>query len=217
MNVAIDAYDSTIRQFIQGYEEGIARAAEVVANARPERVLDLGAGTGALAAAILAHADVGEVLAIDVDAEMLAQARVRLGTFGERAVFLERSFDDALPQCDAVAASLALHHVPTMARKRELYAGIHAALVPGGVFANADVTMPAEPDLQEAAYDRWAGHLAASGIDRHRAREHFAEWADEDTYFPMGEELSAMRGAGFEAECVWQELPFCLLVGRKAA
>lgn len=214
LNVAIEAYDRTIRQFIPGYEEGIARAADVVARGMPGRALDLGAGTGALAAAILAHEGVGEVVAIDVDGEMLAQARVRLAGFGERASFREQSFDDALPRCDAVAASLALHHVPTMAAKRALYARIHAALTPGGVFVNADVTMPAAPDA-EADYDRWAQHLVASGIEESRAREHFADWADEDTYFPLQEELSAMREAGLEAECLWEDTPFCLLVGRK--
>ena len=215
LNVAIEAYDRSIRQFIPGYEEGIARAAEVVARVRPRRVLDLGAGTGALAAAMLAREGVGEVVAIDVDGEMLAQARVRLAGFGARAVFREQSFDAALPRCDAVAASLALHHVPTMVRKREVYARIHSALRPGGVFANADVTMPAEADLREAAFERWARHLVASGIEERRAREHFAEWADEDTYFPLEEELAAMREAGFAAKCVWQDTPFCLVVGTK--
>ena len=216
LNVAIEAYDRSIRQFIPGYEEGIARAAELVARARPGRVLDLGAGTGALAAAMLAHVGVGEVVAIDVDGEMLAQARVRLAECGDRAAFREQSFDAALPRCDAAAASLALHHVPTMARKVALYARIHAALKPAGVFVNADVTMAAEADLQEAAYQRWARHLVASGIEQRRAREHFAEWAEEDTYFPLDEELSALREVGFEADCVWQEPPFCLVVGRKA-
>ena len=215
MNVAIEAYDRTIRQFIPGYEEGIARAAEVVARANPRRVLDLGAGTGALAAAMLARKGVGEVALIDVDGEMLAQARVRLVAFGERAAFREQSFDAALPACDAVGASLALHHVPTMARKMALYARIHAALKPGGVFVNADVTMPAEAKLQEAAFERWAQHLVASGIETQRAREHFAEWADEDTYFPLDEELSSLRDVGFEAECVWRETPFSLVVGKK--
>ena len=182
----------------------------------PGRVVDLGAGTGALAAAILAHEGAREVVAIDVDAEMLAQARVRLAGFGERASFREQSFDDALPRCDAVAASLALHHVPTMGRKRALYARIHAALAPGGVFVNADVTMPAEAGLREAAYDRWAQHLVASGIEESRAREHFAEWADEDTYFPVQEELSALREAELEPECIWEATPFCLMVGHKA-
>ena len=178
-------------------------------------MLDLGAGTGALAGALLTREGVGEVALIDVDGEMLAQARVRLAAFGERAIFREQSFDAALPGCDAVAASLALHHVPTMAGKTALYARIHAALEPGSVFVNADVTMPAEADLQEATYERWARHLVGSGIERHRAWEHFAEWADEDTYFPLDEELAAMREVGFEAECVWQEPPFSLVVASK--
>ena len=37
------------------------------------------------------------------------------------------------------------------------------------------------------------------------ARGHFAAWADEDRYFPLDEELAAMRRAGFaEVECFWR-------------
>ena len=54
---------------------------------------------------MLALEGVGEVALIDVDGEMLAQARVRLAAFGERAAFREQSFDASLPGCDAVAST----------------------------------------------------------------------------------------------------------------
>ena len=109
LRLEIDAYDDTIRKFIPGYEEGLTRAANEIAGACPTLVLDLGAGTGALAEAMLEHERVGSVEAIDIDPEMLAQARIRLKRFGTRARFHRRSFDAPLPECDAVAASLALH------------------------------------------------------------------------------------------------------------
>ncbi len=215
LRLEIDAYDEAIRKFIPGYEEGLTRAAREVAAVAPAHVLDLGAGTGALAAAILEHDAVRVVEAIDVDAEMLARARIRLHGFGPRARFREQSFDAALPECDAVAASLALHHVPTMERKRAVYARIYRALRPGGVFVNADVTVSADPAAREACYRTWATHLVRCGIEERRAYEHFDEWAAEDTYFPLEEELAAMRDAGFRAECAWQEIPNTLLVGRR--
>ncbi len=61
--------------------------ARTVANHEPGRVLDLGAGTGALAGAVVGHPGVGVVELIDVDAEMLDQARARLEGFGGRARF----------------------------------------------------------------------------------------------------------------------------------
>ena len=69
-------------------------------------------------------------------------------------------------------------------------------LRPAGVFVNADVTMSAHPVRQEQCYRIWAGHLVSCGIDERRAYEHFDEWASEDTYFPLDDELTAMREAG---------------------
>ncbi len=215
LGIEIDLYDETIRRFIPGYEEGLGRAAREVAAVRPRLVLDLGAGTGALSGAILDEERVGAVLAIDIDADMLGQARVRLEPFGRRARFELRSFDDPLRACDAVAASLSLHHIRTMERKSALYRRIFRALRPGGIFVNADVTMSAHPAEGRACYRAWAAHLVSCGIDERRAYEHFEEWAAEDTYFPAGDEVLAMRAAGFRAECAWRDPPFTLLTGRK--
>ncbi len=215
LRLEIDEYDETIRKFIPGYEEGLTRAAREVASVGPDVVLDLGAGTGALAAAILEHDAVGALEAIDVDSEMLDRARVRLKKFGRRARFREQSFDAGLPACDAVAASLALHHVPTMERKRAVYGRIFRALRRGGVFVNADVTVSADPSARDACYGKWAAHLVRCGIEERRAYEHFDEWAAEDTYFPLDEELAVMRDVGFDAECAWRDSPNTLLVGRK--
>ena len=215
LRLEIDAYDETIRQFIPGYEEGLDRIAREIAAIRPALVLDLGAGTGALAEVMLEHDGVETVEAIDVDGEMLARARIRLKRFGSRARFRECSFHAPLPPCDAVAASLALHHIPAMERKRALYEHIYQALRPGGVFVTADVTVSADPGEREQTYRIWTAHLVSRGIDEKRAREHFDEWASEDTYFPVDEELAAMREAGFDAECAWQDPPNTLLVGRR--
>ncbi len=215
LRVEIDAYDAAIRTFVPGYEEGLARAAREVGSARPALVVDLGAGTGALSEAILERPEVGALEAVDIDPEMLEQARTRLRRFGDRARMRRAAFEDPLPACDAVAASLALHHVPTLERKRALYRRIFDALRPGGVLVNADVTMSADPAGQAESYRIWAAHLVSCGIDEERAFAHFAEWADEDTYFPLEDELAGMRGAGFDARCVWRDAPNTVVVGRR--
>ena len=215
LRLEVDAYDEAIRRFIPGYEEGLNRIAGEVAAIRPALVLDLGTGTGALAEAMLEHASVGAVEAIDVDPEMLDRARTRLVRFGARVRFRECSVEAPLPVCDAVAACLALHHIPLMERKRVLYKHIFLALRPGGVFVTADVTMTADPEERERCYRIWTAHLVSRGIDEQRAREHFEEWSSEDTYFPVEDELAAMREAGFDAKCAWRDPPNTLLVGRR--
>ncbi len=217
LRVEIAAYDEAIRRFIPGYEAMLAASATEIARVDPEHVLDLGGGTGALSEAILRAAPRAVVELVDVDPEMLAVARERLAGFGARTRFREASFDDPLPDADAVAASLALHHVPTMDEKRRLFARIHDCLRPGGVFVNADATMPAEPDAREPVWRAWAAHLVSCGIPEERAYRHFAEWQEEDTYFPQEVEAAAMRAAGFEVEQVWTEGPMVVAVGKRPA
>ena len=215
LRVEVDAYDEAIRQFIPGYEAMLDAAAAEIARVRPGLVLDLGGGTGALSEAILRAAPHAAVELIDVDRAMLARARERLVGFGSRARFREASFDDPLPDADAVAASLALHHVPTMKEKRGLFARVHDCLRPGGVFVNADATLPAEPESRDATWRAWAAHLVSCGIPEDRAYRHFTEWQEEDTYFPPAEEAAAMSAAGFEVTAVWSNGPMVVAVGKR--
>ena len=215
LHLEIDKYDEIIRQFIPGYDRMLEEAAEAVALIRPERVLDLGAGTGALSEAILEKCGECGVELIDVDGEMLARAEIRLKRFGGRVRMRRLSFHEALPHCDAVAASLALHHVPDLDAKARLYGRIHGVLTPGGVFVNGDATMPDDAGRKAAHYAVWAKHMVSRGIPEERAFRHFDEWSDEDTYFPLERELEAMSRAGFKARCVWSRTPISVLVGRK--
>jgi ubiquinone/menaquinone biosynthesis C-methylase UbiE len=216
LRLDIDAYDATIRRFIPAYEEMVATAVHAVVEHAPGLVLDLGAGTGALAAAVLERSKDAVVELVDIDKEMLTRARMRLAAFDGRTRFALRSFDEPLPACDAVMASLALHHVPTLAAKTALFGRIHSVLEPGGLLVNADVTVPAEQPERTSAYEAWADHLVANGCRRADAFGHFEAWAQEDTYFPLEDELNALTEAGFDASCAWQHGVSTVVVARKA-
>lgn len=216
LGIAHGAYDETIRVFIPGYTEMIARAAAEVAKVRPGLVTDLGSGTGSLAEAVLDEEGVGVVQLVDSDEAMLAQARDRLARFGDRASFGCRDFTESLTESDAFCASLALHHIPTLEEKRSFYESVFTQTRAGGVFVNADAALSSDEGETQRIYDFWADHMTASGIgSRERAFEHFAEWSEEDTYFTLEEELDALESSGFEAECVWRCGAAAICVGRK--
>ena len=215
LKLALEEYDAAIRRFIPGYEAMLRRAAEEVLKGDPSRVLDLGAGTGALTRELLRRSDTVVVEALDLDPEMLALARSRLGGWSDRVRYREGSFDAELPSADAITASLALHHLPNLEAKRAVFRRIHSALPPGGLFANADVTMPAGHTERGAAYQSWAQHLVRQGIPVGAAFGHFREWSSEDTYLPMEEELSALESVGFRASVVWHDRVSTLVVAEK--
>jgi len=60
-------------------------------------------------------------------------------------------------------------------------------------------------------------HVPSLEEKRTHAFKHFTEWAEEDTDFPLDSELTAMLEAGFDAHCVWKEIPNCVLVGVASA
>ena len=215
LRLEIDDYDATIRRFIPGYERMLATAADAVARVGPDHVVDLGAGTGGLSEALLEPEEVGVVELLDVDPEMLERARSRLERFGDRVRFTLRSYDEPFPPCDALAASLSLHHIPTLEAKAALFRRAFAALRPGGVLVNADVNMPDDETERRALYEHWADHQIRSGIPEDRAWAHFEEWAEEDHYLPLDAELDALRSAGFRAERVWSDGPVGVVVARK--
>lgn len=97
-----------------------------------EHVLDFGAGTGLLAAAIAPHA--ASVTALDTSAGMLRVLREK-GL--PKVQTLEQDIHDGLPRrYDAIVSCMALHHVADLPALLRAFAH---ALVPGGRVALVDL------------------------------------------------------------------------------
>jgi tRNA (cmo5U34)-methyltransferase len=214
LGMRVEDYDREIRRLVPHYDELVSEGMALLgALTVPDaRILDVGSGTGRFAAAILAGMPRARVVLLDLDPEMLDHARARLVAHGDRASFVHGSFLDPLPACDAVVASLSLHHVKDLATKERAYRAIHDALPPGAPFLSLDASVPSDPALHELAMARWAEHMGAHGIDEPTARRHFSEWAREERYFSVPEELSALARAGFASpECFWRKGPLAIL------
>ena len=211
LKLRVAEYDDLIRQLVPAYPVMRPVQLDLVALGLPPAgagalVLDLGGGTGALAAAIAERFPAATVEIWDTDPDMLATARERCTRFGDRVRYVERSFTDPLPRCDAVAACIALHHVKDLKVKAGIYKNIFAALKPGGMFVNADTAVCATPALRDHAFKLWADSMRPHGINEAQAHAHFASWAHEDYYPPLITELRMLAEAGFaEPECFWRE------------
>jgi SAM-dependent methyltransferase len=208
-------YDRIIRTYIPHYDESRKVQLELLAAAGiPEtaRIVDLGGGTGSLAEAILDRFPLASVVVRDIDPEMLAIAQGRLGRLANRVELNLGSFPDPLPMADAVLSAFALHHIPNLEEKADVYRRIREAVRSPGVFLNADaVAGPFWPFLR----DQWAAFMAANGFTLNQGYRNLDSWASEDTYFSVHDELRAMEQGGFERpECLWRVGPVAILGAR---
>lgn len=218
LGIRTGEYDARIRTFIPFYEEMLESAAIALSTALTARaplVVDLGIGSGALAAKCLAELPRRtRLVGIDSDAAMLAMARRRLR---QRVETIEGDFQHVpIPSCDAVTASFALHHVRTAAEKARLYRRLSRALRRGGVLVNADCCLASNLRARSADRTLWRRHLARR-YGTVRAEQFLRAWAKEDVYLPLDQEIALLGRAGFVVDVAWRRASFAVIVGTKVA
>jgi trans-aconitate 2-methyltransferase len=98
-----------------------------------EVVLDAGCGSGRITATLVEKLPRGRVIAADLSASMLAEARTTLAPFGDRVTFVETDLlqiEQALDEpVDAIFSTATFHWIADHAA---LFRGLIAVLAPGG-------------------------------------------------------------------------------------
>ena len=117
-----------------------------------------------------------------------------------------------------MVATLALHHVADDLEKGTLYHAIHEALELGGLLVVGDLLIhPEGPERRQMLRD-WYAHMAAHGITEVEADGHFGQWAAEDRYVPLVQELELIRAGGFRRpDCFWRDGGLAVYGGFKEA
>jgi len=116
----------------------------------PQRILDLGCGTGILTAQILELLPDSHVYAIDGSLLMLEAARQNLTDFGKHVTLAKADFRDPWEDVidspvDAIVHYIALHHLPHDAL-REVFTRLLGVLKPGGWLIHGDIIAERLPD-----------------------------------------------------------------------
>jgi len=196
----------------------------VGATAATGDVLEICCGEGLLTAALLEHLPAGRVLAYDGSDSMLAATRERAARSiagADRLVtrkidIADRDWRRFEAPLRAAVSSLAVHHLDGPG-KRALFADLHAALAPGGVFVLADVIQPTSAAGSAIAADLWDqevkgralsldGDLGGFEAFRRADWNHFRhETLDPiDKPSTVAEHLDWLRDAGFaEVDLHW--------------
>lgn len=210
-------YNALRRKLIPPFDRFYGAAVDAVGfgGNKPKRILDLGAGTGLLAAQLADRYPAARFVLQDGSPAMLERASELLGDKIESVVVSD--FADPLPEgpfC-AIVSSLAIHHVEDDG-KRDVYARAHEALAPNGWFVNAEqVAGPTE--LLEKEFNAWhereAKALGTSDDQWAAALERFTH----DRRASVHDQMKWLTQIGFiDVECLFQEYCFAVLIGRKA-
>lgn len=214
-------YRDLSRYAVPQRERQIAIVVDRVARAAAAGdVLEICCGEGLLTAALLQRLPEARVHAYDGSESMLAATRARAG---DPARLATRIIDIAATDwrqfgapLRAVVSSLAVHHLDG-AGKRRLFADLHAALAPGGVFVLADVVQPAGDAGSAIAAELWDqevrdralaldGDLAGFEAFRRADWNHFrhASLDPIDKPSTVAEHLDWLRAAGYvEVDLHW--------------
>jgi tRNA (cmo5U34)-methyltransferase len=218
-DVAAGVYDRTRRQLIWCLDAFYDTVPRLIARPPDEAlsVLDLGAGTGLLAERVARAFPRARFTLLDVAERMLEVARARFAAepAGRFRFVVGDLAAAALPAGqDVVVSALAIHHLEDAA-KCALFARIHAALLPGGVFVNAEQVLGETPEIEDAYQRDWLTRARASGvpevdldaaIDRMRA----------DRAVTLEQQLAWLRAAGFaDVGCAFRDQRFAVYFGRR--
>ncbi len=210
-----ETFDALRRQLIPSFDLLYDSAVSAVAMTVPKdaRIMDLGAGTGLLSAALRRRLPEADLLLVDRSELMLGQARARFADDDGVRVSVS-DLVDPLPEgpFDAVVSGLAIHHL-THEMKQDLFGRIRQVLRPGGMFLNVEQVLAPAPAL-EAMYDRQhEQHVRDAGTPED-------EWAagrermKHDIPIDVQTQLEWLKAAGFDmVDCLAKDWRFATYAG----
>jgi len=183
------------------------------------RVLDIGAGYGALAAAVLRERSPATAVCLDASEAMLKLGRERNGELMYRMSFIQGSLESfqwlnsVNGNFDAVISARALHHLTEHERRRAIFKEVFSLLRPGGCFINADNVRAPTESLKERyrrARDEYLDEFVrrSSGGKTNLAEVRSATPSSYHGPHNNGyleQELAWLKEAGFvDVDCFWK-------------
>jgi len=212
-------FDRLIRALIPQYETMIRILVDALPFDRSSsvRIIDLGCGTGAVAAKLLEVFPNAHVTCLDLAENMIAVARERLGHLS-RVDFIVADFSDykLMSRYDAAVSSLALHHLESDIDKMNLYRRLFDCIHPGGVFYNADVVLASSDYLESINRSEWIRFMSLSLSMEEIEGTWLPKAREEDHPARLTDHLRWLAEAGFiDGDVIWKHYGFAVYGGKR--
>lgn len=211
-------YDAQ-RKFVIPQMEEFYRAAVWAAagwDGECPKILDIGAGTGLLAALLLTRYPSAPITLLDFSEPMLEKARERFsGRNNVGYIVADYSNADIGGTYDLVCSALSIHHL-TREDKEHLYRRIFDALNPAGVFVNADQVIGESPRIHKRFTEYWDDYVRDGPLSPGEAAEIRMRRDTLDRNEHLGTQLDWLRESGFsDVDVIYKNRMFVVFTGRR--
>lgn len=212
-----DQYDHQRRKVIPCFHDFYQTVLDLIPypRSRSFRVLDLGAGTGLLSEFIIKTFPNAVATLIDFSEKMLEKAKERF-SLTKRVSFLVQDYAHAqLPQDqDCIVSAMSIHHLSDQ-DKELLYQRVYEALVPEGVFINADLVKGETRSIDEVYHERWIGWIQKAGLGEEELST-IIHRMQLDQPSRLSAQLQWLKEAGFiDVDCSYKYYNFAVFSGRR--
>lgn len=202
-NQTAESYDGLRKQLIPCFDLFYQTVIDLIPDQQePLRILDLGAGTGLLSEKILQKFPHYKIDLVDCAAQMLDQAKLRIGE-KENVRFINGDYiTQMLPgEYDLIVSALSLHHC-SVAQLNMVYSKIYNGIVAGGRFINADQQLGVNESIEKQYQQHWL-----NAIKQNDCTEAQIAAAVDRTGFDKTQTLSVqfnlLEAKGFAAVNCW--------------
>jgi len=183
---------------------------------KPNRVLELGCGTGNLTKVINNCWPDCELVVVDLSRVMLEKTRDK--THHQNLRMIESSFVDLEFDADSfelVTSSLAIHHLLDP-EKITLFRNIHRWLRPGGVLVFNDCVRAESQRLYQLAEKQWIDLALEKGLTRAEMDAQIQHHRQHDHYPVLIDLANWLKEIGFtEVDILWRFCIWGVLYGSK--
>lgn len=216
-NFIAEEYDSGRKKFISCFDDFYETTTDLVTShiKEPQRIIDLGAGTGLLTYFWYQHYPNAEYVLVDIADEMLNVARKRFYQLTNVTYQIE-NYLYKLPDgfFDTVISALSIHHLEDD-DKKNLFAKIYDRLPSGGLFVNYDQFCAGQPEMDDWFNTFWENQLLNSGL----SENDITLWKERrklDKECSVEKEVEMLKQCNFNVvKCVYSYHKFSVVVAIK--
>lgn len=210
-------YDGSRRKVIYCFDDFYGTLLDLIPFTPADRFsfLDLGAGTGLVAALIRDRFPRAQAHLLDISEKMLTQARERFSDDKGVHFYVRDYAREELPgPYPLVVSAMSIHHLSDP-EKQQLVQSIFDRLTPGGWFIHAELALGATPATEAFYQAYWRRHLESTDIEKEALDAIYRRMAC-DRPATLDHQLAWMRAAGFaDVDCFFKHNNFSVYAGKK--